>query len=414
MANPKEIPYVGLDIGTSKVVCVVGLQQEDSATPSIIGLGVSPTVGLRRGVVIDIEETVSSITAALEEAERMSGIAIEHATISIDGAHIQSLNSRGVIAVARADHQVTREDLARVEEAATAVNLDANRQILQVMPRSYTVDGQVGIADPVGMNGVRLEVDTHIITGATPAIKNVTNAVFRSGITIDNQVIVPIAAARAVLTKRQKELGVILIHFGAETTGVTMYEEGHIVFTTILPIGSNHITKDLVYGLRTNIDIAEKVKIAAARADKAKAGANQKINLEEFGGKGVVRRSEIDKIVASRLHEVFSMISGEIKKASKGSLLTGGVVITGGGAHMHGVADYAKSVMKLPVTVGKLSGFSGIYDKINDPMYAAAVGLMLIDTDQPVAHKGQMGGMFGGVMGGVTTKLKSIFKSLAP
>ncbi|MBI2797961.1 cell division protein FtsA [Candidatus Saccharibacteria bacterium] len=411
MAKPKEIPYVGLDIGTSKVVCVVGLQQEDSSTPSIIGLGVSPTVGLRRGVVIDIEETVSSITAALEEAERMSGIAIERATVSIDGAHIQSLNSRGVIAVARADHQITREDLGRAEEAATAINLDANRQILQVMPRSYTVDGQAGIADPVGMNGVRLEVDTHIITGTTPAIKNVANAVFRSGITIDDQVIAPMAAARAVLTKRQKELGVIVINFGAETTGVVMYEEGHVVFTTILPVGSNHITKDLVYGLRTNIDIAEKVKIAAARAEKGKSGANTKINLEEFGGKGVVRRSEIDKIVLSRLDEIFGMIAGEIKKASKGSLLTAGVVITGGGAHMTGLTDYAKRVLKLPATVGKLSGFSGIYDKINDPMYSAAVGLMLIDTDQPTAHhKIQLGGF----MGGVTSKLKSIFKSLAP
>lgn len=177
-------------------------------------------------MVVDVEETVSSITAALEEAERMSGIAIERATVSVDGAHIQSLNSRGVIAVSRADHEITREELARVEQAATAVQLDANRQILQVIPKSYTVDDQAGIVDPVGMNGIRLEVDTHIITGATPALKNLQNAVFRSGIQINDQLIVPLAAARTVLTKKQLEQGVALINIGAETTGLAVFQEG--------------------------------------------------------------------------------------------------------------------------------------------------------------------------------------------
>lgn len=409
MATKHETTYVGLDVGTSKITCVVGLHEEGSAQPSIIGLGTSPTAGLRRGVVVDIEETVSSITAALEEAERMSGVAIERATVSVDGAHIQSLNSRGVIAVSRADHEISREDLVRVEEAAAAIQLDNNRQILQVIPRSYIVDGQPNVADPVGMNGVRLEIDTHIITAATPAIKNLTSAIFRAGLSINDQMIVPLASAKASVTKKQRELGVIVIDIGAETTGLAVFEEGNVSFTAILPVGSNHITKDLVYGLRTNIDIAEKVKLKYALARRPKAKSGEKIDLEEFDLKGQIARSDIDKIVSSRLHEIFTMVSGELRKAGKDSMLAAGVVLTGGGAKMPEIAEFARDVLKLPVSIGQPSGFSGLSDRINDPSFTAVVGLMLEDMEQPAVQVG-----INGRVEKIFGRVKGIFKSFLP
>lgn len=409
MATKKEMTFVGLDVGTSKIVCIVGLLEEGSAQPGVIGVGVSQSNGLRRGVVADIEEAVSSITAALEEAERMSGVAIERATIGVDGGHIQSLNSRGVIAVGRADHEIMREDLLRVEEAAAAIQLDNNREILEVISKNYIVDGQGNIADPVGMNGVRLEADTHIITASTPAMKNLDGAVHRAGITISKHQIVPIASARAVLTKKQKELGVAIVDIGAETTGVAVFEEGHIAFTTIIPIGSNHITKDIVYGLRTNIDVAEKLKTTCARAQSPKNSDKEKINLKEVGGNGEIMRKELDTIVSSRVTEIFSMVQSELRKVSKDSMLAAGVVLTGGGANLSDIADFGKEIFKLPVTLGEPTGFSGIADKVSGSAYAAVVGLMLEDMDQPLNSGG-----FNKSISRAITRVKGIFRSFLP
>lgn len=412
MAPKNEETFVGLDIGSSRVICVVGLHQQDSATPSIIGLGEATTSGLRRGVIVDVEETVSSITAALEEAERMSGIAIERATVSVDGAHIQSMNSRGVIAVSRADHEITREELVRVEQAATAIQLEPNRQILQVIPKSYTVDDQAGIIDPVGMNGIRLEVDTHIITGATPALKNLHNAVFRSGIQINDQLIVPLAAARTVLTKKQLEQGVALINIGAETTGLVVFNESKLVYSSILPLGANHITKDLVYGLQTNMDIAEQIKLKYGVARRPNPRNQHKIDLAEFGGKGIVYRHDIDKIIYSRCNEIFSLVAKEISKADQQKQLTAGVVLTGGGANMPEIAEFVKHYVKLPTVVGTSHKYTGVSDKITDPGYATAIGLMLSDMETP--HPARKSKILDGAIKKVGAKLKSIFKSLMP
>lgn len=411
MAQNHEETYVGLDVGSSRVICVVGLHQQDSPTPSIIGLGEAPTSGLRRGAVVDIEETVSAITAALEGAERMSGIAIERATVSIDGHHIKSMNSKGVVAVSRADHIITKEELARAEQAATAIQLESNRQILQVIPRSYTVDGQEGIVDPVGMNGLRLEVDTHIITGATPAVKNLENAVFRSGIQINDQVITPLAAARTVLTKKQIEQGVALVNIGSETTGLAVYLEGRLSFTTIFPFGSNNITKDLVYGLSTSMEIAEKIKLKYGVADKPNARNHEKIDLGEFGGKGTVLRSDIEKIIHARLDEMVTLIAKEILKIDNHKQLSSGVVLTGGGAKMPEINDFFKNYVKLPTSLGVSHKYTGVSEKITDPSYAAAIGLMLEDMDIPKSHRRPR---MEGVLSKVVSKIKMIFKSLMP
>jgi cell division protein FtsA len=384
-AKQTEETYIGLDIGSTKVTCIVGLQEDGGGTPSVIGVGVAPTNGMRKGIVVDIEETVTSITAAVDEAERISGIGIDRATISIDGGHVSSMNSKGVIAVGRADQEITVEDLRRAEEAATAVQLPPNREILQVFPRSYTVDGQTNIKDPVGMHGVRLEVESHIITGATPAIKNLNRSIYQAGIDIEGQVLVPLAAARAVLTKRQKELGVAVIDIGGGTTGLAVYEEGDVLYSSILPIGAGHITNDLAIGLRTNIDVAEKIKLKYVKAHPGKVNVNEKIRIEELEGDDMlVSRRELNRIAGARLEEIFQMVRDELQKVGKDVMLPAGVVLTGGGAKLDGIEEFAKQALQLPVIIGKPEGLSGIVDKIHDPAFAAPVGLML----ENMAHAG--------------------------
>jgi cell division protein FtsA len=371
--------FIGLDIGSTKVCCIVGLQEEDATHPSIIGVGVSSVTGLRKGEVVDIEETVSSITAAVDEAERISGVPIDRATINIDGAHVESLNSTGVIAVGRADQEISIEDVRRAEEAASAVQLPPNREIIQMFPRSFTVDGQTNIKDPVGMNGVRLEVETHIVTGAVPAIKNLHRSIYQAGIDIEGQVMVPLAAARAVLSKKQMELGVAVVDIGGGTTGIAVYEEGEVLYSSILPVGAGHVTNDIAIGLRTDIEVAEKVKLKYAKAHTSgRVNPSEKLRIEELGGENaIVPKRDLYDIVQARLEEIFTMVGEELAKVGKAGMLPAGVVLTGGGAKMEGIEELAKEVLRLPVTVGQPSGLSGLTDKVSDPAFAAPVGLML-------------------------------------
>lgn len=411
MSAKIEQTYIGLDIGSTKVACVVGLQEEGSATPSIIGVGVAPTTGMRKGVVVDVEETVTSITAAVDEAERISGVTIDRATISIDGAHVASLNSKGTIAVGRADQEVAVEDLRRAEEAATAVQLAPNREILQVFPRSYNVDGQSNIKDPVGMNGVRLEVETHIITGASPAIKNLNRSIYQAGIDIEGQVLVPLAAARAVLTKRQKELGVALVDIGGGTTGIAVFEEGDVLYSSVLPVGAGHITNDLAIGLRTSIEVAEKIKLKYVNAHPGKTTSTEKIRIEELqADEVVVSRRELNRIVGARLDEIMQMIKAELKKVGKEGMLPAGVVLTGGGAKMPGIAEMAKESLGLPVVIGKPEGLSGIVDRVSDPAYAAPVGLML--ENMSYTHTG--GDKTNLKIGQTVERIKQTLRNLLP
>ena len=411
-AQKHEATFVGLDIGSSNIICVVGLHQTDLATPSIIGIGSSKVNGIKRGVVTDVEETVSAITAALEEAERMSGIAIDRATINIDGSNLQSLNTNGVIAVARADHEIGVEDLARVEDVASGINLEANRQIVSIIPKTYSVDDHRDVEEPIGMNGMKLELEAHIITASTSAIKNLQNAIFRSGIAIDQQIPTPISAARALLDKQKKEHGVAVVHLGAETTGIAVYQKGVISYTSILPLGSSHITKDLVYGLRITPEVAEKLKVEHSIATKPRAKTKKKINLEQYGAAGNVYQIDIDTIVSSRLEEIFAMISDELHKAVKTpSNLGAGVILTGGGANMPEITNFARNNLSVPVQLGRPSGYSGISEKISDPAYSSVIGLMLSDMDAP-PEKPKYKGIK--VANGLFSKVKSIVKGLIP
>ena len=409
MADGQEQLYIGLDIGTSKVACVVGLMEDDSDKPSIIGVGVAPTTGLRRGVIVDIDETVSSITAAVDEAERVSGIPIHRATISIDGASIRSLNSSGVIAVSHTDHEIQAGDVHRVEDAATAVQLPANHQIVQVFPRSYTVDGEPVAKDPAGMTGVRLEVESHIITAHTGALKNLHRVLDQAGVDIEGQVLVPIAAAETVLSKQQKELGVAIVDIGAGTTGVAVYQEGSVIHSGILPIGSGHITNDLAIGLRTNVDTAEAIKVKYAEVTQDLAGKSDIIKIVELGNDQNVEKRHLDMIVTSRVAEILDMVATEMRKAGKDVMLPAGVVITGGGANLTGIVDYAKQSLKLPVSIGKPKDFNGLVDRIDDPAFAAPIGLMLSNMHYGGAvrhNKRKSGASAGGSFGKIKDTLK--------
>lgn len=407
--SKKEDIFVGLDIGSSKICTVVGVPEgEDSVR--VIGLGVSNTTGLRKGLVSEVEETVSGISESIEIAERMAGISIDRAVVNINGAHINSVNSRGVIAVGRADHEITSDDLIRVEDAAQAVQIPSNREVLHVLPRSYSVDGQEDIKDPVGMNGVRLEVETHLVTISQPIVRNLTKCVTQAGIGMEDLIISPLAASRPVLSKRQMELGSVVIDIGAGTMGICVFEDGSVLHSTILPIGAGHITNDIAIGLRTSIDIAEKVKVKHGDANHKKVSAKEKIDLSQIDIKeeGEILKKDISEIIEARLFEMFKMVRDELKKINRDGLLPAGAVLVGGGARLANICDFAKDVLKIPVTIGLPRDIRGVIDKVNDPFYAASLGLMLYSFED----KAQPG--MGRQLGEAVERIKRIFKSFLP
>ncbi len=370
---------VGLDIGTTAIRVVVGKREEGAESPSIIGVGEAAAAGLRRGVIVDIDEAVSSISQALEKAERMTGIEIDHAAVSVGGAHASSLESHGVIAVGRADGEITESDIVRVIDASQAISIPTNREILHVIPKFFTVDGQQGIKDPVGMTGIRLEVDSQIIEASIPFIKNLTKCVMQAGVDIDDLVLAPLAAAQAILTRRQKELGAVLIDLGGGTTGVVAFEESELLHTTILPVGSMHITNDLAIGLRTAVDTAELVKMQYGSALASAAKKDEEINLAKIdkNEEGKVSRHHVAVIVQARLEEIFSMVNKELKKIDRDGQLPAGAVLTGGGAKLAGAVELAKKELRLPVQIGYPANIQTIIDRVDDPAYATAVGLVL-------------------------------------
>ncbi|MBX4187648.1 MAG: cell division protein FtsA [Candidatus Doudnabacteria bacterium] len=376
---PKEQIFVGLDVGSSAIRVVIGKQESEIGQPSIIGVGEAQSLGIRRGVIVDIDEAVSSISEALEKAERMTGLSIDHAVVSVGGAHISSQESHGVVAVARADGEVTENDVVRVVDASQAISIPSNREILHVIPKTFTVDGQRGIKDPVGMSGIRLEVDSQIIQASVPFIKNLTKCVMQAGIEIDDLVLAPLAGAQAVLNKKQKELGVVVIDLGGGTTGMVVFEESDLVMSNILPVGSMHITNDLAIGLRTSVDTAEKLKLQYAYAEAREVKKDIDVDLSKIDKQedGKVSTKHIAEIVEARLEEIFSLVNKELKRVGKDGQLPAGAILTGGGAKLPGVVELAKKELRLPVTLGGPGQVTTVIDRVNDPAYATAIGLVL-------------------------------------
>jgi cell division protein FtsA len=370
---------VGIDIGTTTVRCVVGHIDGTTGVPTIVGVGTAPNNGMRKGTVVNLAGPAQAIDDALGEAERMSGYQVDVATISINGSHILSTHTDGMIAVGNATHEITHEDLARIEEVAVLGKVPANREVLEVVPHTYKLDGQDNIKNPIGMTGTRLEIDANVISVLVPHLVNLQKAAESAKVSARSIVVAGIAAARAVLTEQQTENGVVLIDIGGSTTNVTIYEEGDLQFASVIPIGSINITNDLAIGLKTDPEIAEKLKVEHASA--VVRGDSSGVSIKHGGEIHSFNTSEVDDIVEARLEEIFEAINRELKRAGRAGKLPSGAVITGGGAKLKGIADYAKESLGLAARVGIPSGYAGVADGIDQPQYATALGLMLIDSE---------------------------------
>jgi cell division protein FtsA len=371
-------PFVGLDVGTSTVRCVVGMVDPNAPGKlSIVGHGSARNLGMRRGVVVHVEDATEAIVHALTEAERVSGMRINGATVNINGSHISGMNSKGVIAISAANREITPEDRMRAEEAATIIQLPSNREIIQVFAKSYRLDGQENIKDPVGMHGVRLEVDTHIVTVATPNLRSLDMALEKAQVAPHNHTLSSLAAAEAVLGRQQREAGTVLLDIGAGTTNLVVLEDGEVQHVAVLPIGGIHITNDLAIGLKTDLDVAEavKVKYAALGGQAPKRDIRIKVN----GHDHIFKAEEVSMITEARVEELFEYVQKELVRIHRAHKLPGGVVIVGGTSKLPGIAEFAKEKMQLAARVGELRGVSGLIDTVADPAYAAATGLMVLD-----------------------------------
>jgi cell division protein FtsA len=371
-------PFVGLDVGTSAVRCVVGMVDPNGQGKlSIVGHGRARNVGMRRGIVVHVEDAAEAIVQALTEAERVSGMRIQGVTVNINGSHVSGMNSKGVIAISAANREITPEDRMRAEEAATIVQLPSNREIIQVFAKNYRLDGQENIKDPVGMHGVRLEVDTHIVTAATPNLRNLDMALEKAQVAVHNRTLSSLAAAEAVLERQQKEAGTVLLDIGAGTTNLVVLEDGEVQHVAVLPIGGMHITNDLAIGLKTDLDVAEAVKVKFATLDGKPNKRDIRIKVENQ--EHIFKAEDVSMITEARVEELLEYVQKELVRIHRAHKLPGGAVLVGGTAKLPGMAEFAKEKLQLAARIGRLRSVSGLIDTVADPEYAAAVGLMMLD-----------------------------------
>lgn len=380
---PKEKIITSIDIGSTKVSTTVASVSENKV--SIIGVsGNIPSKGINKGNVVDIDSAVEAIAASVEKAERMSGVSISNAFVTLNGSHIETLNSHGVVAVSPSDNsEIDRQDVARVIEAAQAVNLPSTREIIHVIPRDFVVDAQKGIKDPVGMSGVRLEVETNVIHGSATAMKSITKCVNQVGVDVNELVYTGVAASEAVLTDTEKELGVLLVDVGGGTSSVVAFLEGSPIHSIVLPIGGKLITSDLAIGLRSRLEDAEKIKYRLSNEALINKGVQVEHIDEDFDVSEFnldierVPRSMLYKIINARLEEIFRLVALEVTKANLSGKLPAGIVITGGGAMTAGIEKSAKVNLKMPVRIGAPKGVTGLIDEIKGTDAACGVGAIL-------------------------------------
>jgi cell division protein FtsA len=383
--------YVGLDIGTTKISCIVA-DMNGTGELRVVGVGNAPSEGLRRGVVVDLDKTVASITRAVEEAERMAGVEVKGVHAGIAGDHIRSINSRGVIAVSRKDNEIAPADVDRVVEAAKAIAIPMDREIIHVIPQEFIVDDQDGIKDPVGMSGVRLEAEVHIITGAVTSAKNICRAIQRAELKVYDLVLEPLASATAVLDDDERDLGVVLLDLGGGTTDVAVYHEGSIRHTAIIPFGGANVTSDIAIGLRTPIDKAEALKIQHGSALASMVSADDAVGVSGVGGRAdrEISRHVLASMIEPRIEEIFALANKEVRKNHFAELLGGGVVLTGGTSLLPGIAELAEQVFEMPVRLGLPRGMGGLSANVADPRFSTGVGLVMHAANP----EGSQGGMF--------------------
>ncbi len=437
----KERIIVGIDIGTSKVSTIIASLTEEGQI-SVIGVSTVESKGIKKGVVVDIDRAVDAISMSLEGAERMAGYAVSKAFVSVGGNHIASLNSHGVVAISNPSGEIGAEDVARVTEAARAISIPSSREIIHVLPRNFIVDSQDGVHDPIGMSGIRLEVETHIISGATTSMRNLVKCVQQVGVDVEDLVFNALASSYSTVSETEKELGVVLVDVGGGTTSVNIFVEGSVTYSSVLPIGGRNITNDLAIGLRTSLEQAERVKLFLSdpknvdikniteldaqdskndrketrkeRQDKLRK--QDEIDISHLGIpdlKSISYNFLVDGIIKSRLKEIMLLVGNEIKKSGYAKNLPAGIILTGGAAQTVGVTAIAKEELNAPVRLSSPQGVSGLIDEIQSPAYATSVGLILYGAKNEDSKP--MLSSFGlSKVGGVAHKLKDWVKSFLP
>jgi cell division protein FtsA len=378
MVTSDDRYIIGLDVGTSKVAAIVGERREDG-TLDVIGVGCAESRGIRRGVVVNLESAVESIKKALVEAELTAGTEIDAVYLGLSGAHMNGVNSRGVVAVTSKNREISREDVRRAIDAAKAVTLPTGREIIHVLPQDFVVDEQDGIGAPVGMNGNRLEVNVHIVNGSSSSTQNLIACVNRAGVHVIEPTLAQLAAAEAVLTRDEKELGVALVDIGGGTTDIVIYERGSVWHTGVVAIGGEHFTNDIAIGLRTPLPDAERLKRRCGCALATMVGEDDSMEVASVGGRKprLMPRRVLSEVLQPRAEEIFHMLWDEIRNAGCEGSLNSGLVLTGGGAMLEGMAEIAEQIFDLPVRIGRPTGAGGLMDHVTSPEFATAVGLVM-------------------------------------
>lgn len=434
---PQENIITGIDIGTDKCVTIIAKQDIDAKLPKVLGVSAVTSRGMKRSQIIDLEQVLETINESLDGAERMAGLEVKQAYISIAGSHISSLNSKGVVAVASPEQEISSEDVARVIEAARAISLPSDKEIIHVIPNTFKVDSQDGIKDPVGMTGVRLESEAHIITAMSVALRNIEKCVEDLGISVSGFVFSGLAASEVVLSETEKELGVALVDIGAGSTSVCAFVDGALVYSASIPIGARHITQDIALGARVSLDLAEKIKLQLSseknsiikpHPGESKQDFNKRrkradeIDLTELtSGENTEMLSKqdiVEGIMQPRMQEIFGLISEKLDTQNLLDVIPAGLVITGGGAETIGLVAVAKDVLKLPARIGKPVELTGLTSDIHKPSFATSIGLLLYGKQQGgevVKNSFSMPSIkFGGSPGKILNKIGDIFKSLLP
>ena len=384
-------PVVGLDVGTTKICAVIGRPKPGGGL-DVIGVGSAPSRGLRRGVVVNIDSTVEAIKQAVADAEQMAGIDVSRVWAGVAGGHIRSLNSRGVVAISGREREVSAADVERAVEAARAINVPQDREIIHVLPQTFAVDDADGVREPIGMSGVRLEVEVHIVTAAVTSVQNVVRAVNRAGLTVQDVVLEPIASAEAVLFPDEKELGVVLIDIGGGTTDMALFRDGAIWHTAIIPLGGDHITNDVAVGLRTPMADAEDLKKRYGCAVTAMVPAEETVDVPSVGGRKArqLSRQVLSEIIQPRVEEIVTLVARELTRAGFQDAATAGIVVTGGTSIMEGIPELAEAIFDQPVRRGIPGDIGGLADVVRSPIHATAVGLALHGARRPAGVGAQL------------------------
>ena len=407
----REAVLVGIDVGTSKVCALIGEVGRDGGL-TIVGKGVVPASGLKKAVVVNIEQTVRSITGAVEHSERSSGYQIDRAFVGVGGQHVQSQNSRGAVAVSGHHREVTREDINRATEVARAVTIPSDREVLHVLPRGFIVDGQEGVKDPLGMSAIRLEIETHIVTASATAVRNLAKCVQSANVRIDELVASSLASAESVLSETERELGVAVVDIGAGTIDLALFLDGQSYKTAVLPVGGNNVTNDVAIGLKTSLQVAEELKIQHGSCDLSTVPPDEMVTVSMLGEAAgrTVSRLEICQIIEARMRETFELLRAEIRLAGDG-ILPAGVVLTGGAAQLGGAAALGREVLDMPVRVAGPTDVGGLTDNILNPAYSTAIGLLLWGAKSLDGGEGSRfeSAPAGGAVGRVRDALRNLF-----